>query len=115
MTGLLITSALPDSLSLSFCLHPSLQRARAFVGPDTVDQVSAAVFALEQAWVGPVVANTAIAANVRRIQLLERVMQPAAARNWRFQQLRYGMPSPPARPQKAKAAIGDSHSRDRVE
>jgi hypothetical protein len=79
--------------SPSVCIHPSLQRARAFVGPDTVDQVSAVVFSLEQAWVGPVVANTAIAANVRRIQLLERVMQPAAARNWRLQQLRYGMPS----------------------
>ena len=66
------------------------QYGRLFVHPDLADGVAAGIFALEENWRGPLLANGTVATTLLRFQALERAAPPRVLKSWRFLQLLYG-------------------------
>ncbi|MCD6396305.1 MAG: hypothetical protein J7L71_02075, partial [Spirochaetaceae bacterium] len=63
-----------------------LEYSRFFFGPDIAEKATDGIFALEQNWVGPVLANKVIGKTLDLWQQLE-LENPGLSGNWRWQQL----------------------------
>lgn len=60
--------------------------SRYFIGDEVGESFADGLFALEQNWRGPLLANEGVEKTLAHFQTLERTAPPARLKNWRFQQ-----------------------------
>jgi hypothetical protein len=63
--------------------------SRYFIGAEYTESFARGLFALENNWRGPLLANEAVYTTLAQFETMDRTASPALQQNWRFQQAQY--------------------------